>query len=1020
MLVSAAFSEELIGARSLALSPDGSKIAFSYQGDIWVAPATGGKAIRITDNIEMDDKPVWSPDGEKLAFQSDRHGNFDIFVVDAEGGKPKRVTWFSGSDSPYSWNQDGTALTSIRTLDNGLRSVVEINVESGAFTRLFSDQMPIDNPMLSPEGDKVLYNRQGFPWQRARYQGSGAAQLWMFDKASGKRSEVRDNGFQHLWPNITKSGIYAVTMTDFVPSSSTLTKSVGKVTFTVGGTPNVYKIDAKGGAKRLTNFAGEGARFLSASRDGSLLAFERDGSVYTLKPGGEPVKIALKANLDDKVSTEENLVLTEGAESATLSPDGSTIVFSAGSEIWSVPTKKGEGPNKDDATRWTTWEGLDSTPTYAPDGKSVFFISDRDGASTLYRLELATKKIERVSTIRADVSNVQISPDKKSILFQQLGSEGGIYSAPVSGGTAQLLFKRPGRAGLDYSLSPDGKYLAFVETLDGSGYYYWDSGNNVFVVDLATGTKTNVTQINAQHNGVVWTPDGKYLYFLRDGQLQALPLKPEELRGNEITLKYEKPKDGVKVEIDFEDIETRVRRLAPVNGAIIAFDNEDGSFYYAAPDGLYKADYNGENPRRVTSPSNSVELSADGKTLTVAQGGRVLNINTKAPGFPATPIGFRAELSRDIVKTRAAAYQQFWRGYNDGFYDPNFHGRDWAAIGEKYRKFLPSIGHRREFATLLAMLTGELEASHAEVSPAPGGPRSAQSSWLGFVVDYSHSGPGIKIAEVPKRTPGSFAKTKLSAGEVVLKVNGKEVAMNEALFRDVLNDQSGREVTLTVKGADGKEREVKFRALSTGEYGGIIRANKLEANRKYVEANSKGDFTYVQIAGMDGGSFDRLNQQLWQYAQGKKGLIIDVRGNGGGNTADRIIDILERRQNMNYVPRDEKLVSGPGQVLNMPIVVMCDETSFSNAEMFPEAMRTRKLAKLVGRPTSGYVIYTYGLPLLDGTQGRMPSTGVYRVDGTPMENLGVKPDFIVDISPEQYMGGQDPQLDKAIEVLRKG
>jgi C-terminal processing protease CtpA/Prc len=225
---------------------------------------------------------------------------------------------------------------------------------------------------------------------------------------------------------------------------------------------------------------------------------------------------------------------------------------------------------------------------------------------------------------------------------------------------------------------------------------------------------------------------------------------------------------------------------------------------------------------------------------------------------------------------------------------------------------------------------------------------------------------------------------------------------------------------MMVKGADGKEREVKSRGLSAGEYSGIIRQNKLEANRKWVESNSNGDFTYVQIAGMDGGSLDRFNQQIWQYAQGKKGVIIDVRGNGGGNTADRIIDILERRLNMNYVPRDESVITGPGTLLNMPIVVMCDESSFSNAEMFPEAMRARKLAKIVGTTTSGYVIYTQGLPLVDGTQGRMPGTGVFRVDGTPMENLGVKPDFIVEISPEQYLSGNDPQLAKAIEVLRKG
>lgn len=1017
---SAAFADELIGARWLSLNPDGSRLAFSYQGDIWVAPTAGGRAIRITDNVEMDDRPVWSPDGSKLAFQSDRFGNFDVFVVDADGGKPKRVTWFTGNDLPYSWDADGKSVNIIRTFDNGYRTVMSLNTETLALTSLFSDQMPIDAPMSSPEGDKVLYSRHGFAWQRARYQGSGAAQLWMFDKKTGKRTEVRNNGYQHLWSNISQSGIYAVTMTEPVASSSTLSKSVGKVSFPVGGTPNVYKIDAKGGAKRLTNFAGDGVRFLAASRDGLTLAFERDGSVYTLKPGGQPVKVSLTANLDDKVSTEETVVLTDGADSVTLSPDGSTAVFSAGSEIWSVPIKKGEGPNKDDATRWTEWEGLDTGPVYTPDGKAVFFISDRDGASMVYRLDLATKKATKISTESASVDNIQVTPDKKSIAYQQYGAKGGIYTVPIEGGSPTLAVSRPGRANLEYSFSPDGKYVAYVETLNGSGLYPWDSGNNVFIADLSTGVKTNVTQTNTEHHSPAWTPDGKYLYYIRAGALTALPLKQDELRPNELTMKYEKPKDAVKVEIDFEDIETRARRLGNANGGIVAFDKEDGSFYYLAPDAVYKADYNGENIRRVTDWSNWLELSEDGKTLTVTQRGRILNINTRAPGFPATPVAFRAELTRDLGKVRAAAYQQFWRAYNDSFYDPNFHGRDWAAIGEKYRKFLPSVGHRREMATLLAQLTGELEASHAEVSPAGGGARSANSAVPGFVIDYTHTGPGIKVLEVPKRTPGAYAKTKLSPGDVITKINGKDATISEALFRDVLNDQVGRELNMTVKSADGKEREVKTRGLSAGEYSGIIRQNKLEANRKWVEANSKGDFTYVQIAGMDGGSLDRFTQQIWQYAQGKKGVIIDVRGNGGGNTADRIIDVLERRQNMNYVPRDENVITGPGTLLNMPIVVMCDEMSFSNAEMFPEAMRARKLAKIVGSTTSGYVIYTYGLPLVDGTQGRMPSTGVFRVDGTPMENLGVKPDFIVDISPEQYLSGNDPQLAKAIEVLRKG
>ena len=1015
---SLSLADQLVGARWLALSPDGSKLAFSYQGDIWVAPSTGGKAIPLTDNVEMDDRPVWSPDGKKIAFASDRYGNNDIFTVDAEGGRPKRITYFTGPDVPSSWSADGKSVLLVRRMDDAYRGIYSIDVETGALKQYLEDEMTIADPQAISD-DKILYGRFGFPWQRARYTGSAAEQLWTFDKKSGMRKILRNTGFQHLWPQVSASGIYAVTMTEAVPSSSPLGKNIGRVKFTVGGTPNVYKIENDGTAKRLTDFVGDGARFLTASKDGSTLAFERNGDVYVMKPGGQPQQIQINANIDEKVTTEEHLVLTEGANMASLSPDGSSVLFSASSELWSVPTKKGEGPNKDDATQLTDWAGIDESPLYAPDGKSAFFISDRDGSERLYRIDLATKQVIPVSLEDARVENLQLSTDKMFVTYQQLGPKGGIYKAPVAGGSPILVFSRPGRQGLDYHFSPDGRYIAFVEMLPNSGMYYWDNGNNVFIVDTMDGKKYNVTQTNQNHSTPNWTPDGKYLYFSRGGDLYALPLRPEEVRANEITMKFEKPKEAVKVEIDFEDIETRARRIGPGIGTDIQFDKEDGAFYYNGPDGVYRADYNGENSRRVAGPGRFT-ISDDGKTMLSIQGGHIFIVNLKAPGNPATPIAFRAEYTRDLTKTRQAAFRQFWRGFNDNFYDPNFHGRDWVALGKKYERLLPSVGHRSEMATLLYMMVGELESSHSEVSPGPGGNKSQNSAHLGFSWDFSYTGAGIKIKDVPKRTPGSYAKTRLFPGEVITKVNGKEVSMNESIYRDLLNDQAGREITLTVLGSDAKVREVKYRALNQAEYAAIVNQDRLEANRKYVETKSGGAVTYVHIAGMDAGNLARFQQQIWQYSPGKKGVIIDVRGNGGGNTADQIIDILERRQNMNYVPRDEAPIKGPGTVLDVPIIVMMDETSFSNAEMFPEAMRARKLAKLVGHRTPGYVIYTGGFPLVDGTNARMPGTGVWRVDGSSMEDNGVKPDFEVDISPEQFLSGQDPQLDKAIQVLSKG
>jgi tricorn protease len=1011
-------ADTIVGARWLALSPDGAKLAFSYQGDIWVTPTAGGKAIPLTDNVEMDDRPVWSPDGTKIAFASDRYGNNDVFVVDADGGRPKRITFNTGADVPSSWTPDGKSVLLQRRLDDAYRGIYSINVETGALQESFLDQVGISDPQAM-SNDQILYGRNGFPWTRPRYTGSAAQQLWVFDKKTNTRKELRNTGFQHLWPQTTASGIYAVTMTEAVPSSSPLGKSIGKVTFTVGGTPNVYKIESNGTAKRMTNYAGDGARFLTASNDGSTLAFERNGEVFVMKPGGEPRQITITANIDDKITTEEHIIVTDGVNGATLSPDGTTIVFATQNEIWSVPTKKGEGPNKDDATRLTQWAGLDNDPIYAPDGKSVFFISDRDGSERLYQMDILTKQISVISTEDSQVDNLQVSPDRKSVFFQQYGAKGGIYKVSATGGAPTMVVARPGRSNLQYSISPDGRYIAFVETLNGSGLYYWQSGNNVFIVDTTNGKKTNVTQTNQTHSSPVWTPDGKYIYFTRGASLFALPLQEEGMRSAELTMKFEKPKEAVKVEIDFEDIETRARSIATGSFGNMTFDKDDGSFFYIGADAIYKADYNGENPRRVTG-SGGFEVSEDGKTMLSIQAGKLFTTNLKAPGFPSTAIAFRGEFMRDLTETRRAAFRQFWRGFNNGFYDPNFHGRDWVALGKKYSRMLPSVGHRGEMATVLGMMVGELEASHSEVGAGGGGNKSQSSAHLGFSWDYSFAGPGIKIKDVPKRSPGSFAKTKLSPGEIVLKVNGKEVSTTESIFRDVLNDQVGRDLNMTVQGADGKTREVKYRAISQGEYSGIVAQNRLESNRKYVESKSNNSVTYLHISGMNGPALERFQQQLWQYSQGKKGVIIDVRGNGGGNTADQIIDILERRQNMNYVPRDEEIIKGPGATLEVPIIVMMDQTSFSNAEMFPEAMRTRKLARLVGVKTPGYVIYTNGFPLVDGTSARMPGSGVWRVDGSSMENIGVKPDFEIFITPEQFFGGQDPQLDKAIQLLSKG
>ncbi len=1017
----------IFGARSVAISPDGKQLAFSYLGDIWVVSSAGGRAIPVTTHVEMDDNPVWSPDGKWIAFSSNRTGNDDIFIVPSDGGESRRITWHSGGDVPSDWTPDGKKILFRSTRDGQDNGLFSIDVKTGSFARLMMDSTAVRNPIASNDGTMVAYQRSGFAWYRPRYQGSGAAQLWTIDTSTKKAKPVRDNGFQHLWAAFNPDGksLMTVTVGEKTPSSSYMNKPIPKVVDNVNRTPNVYKIDLSGKAVRMTNFVGGGVRFLSVAEQAGTTAFEYEGNVYTMAPGAEPQKVSIIASTDDKINYEERLVLTNGVSDASLTPAGDKVAFSVRGEIWTVPVKKGKGPNANDATQMTDWAGLDESPLWAPDGKSFFFTSDREDSERLYRMDAETKAVTTISAVGSDVSVVTFSPDKRTLYWWQSGKDGGLYSAAVAGGAPKKVAGGQASIGTAYAWSPDGRYLAYSKPTGGT-LINMAPPINIWIFDSQTGTEVNVTRLNAMHTDPVWSPDGKYLFFSsnRDGSnvIYALPLRAEDARDTELELKYEKPTSPVKVEIDFQDIQYRMRRVISQSPqGNMRMNSDNGNLYFLSEGDVWQASYDGNEVRRITGGGGvqSFEPNGDFSQLLLVRGGTIGLLNLRSPQFPVMPVDFRSDWTRDIRNERKAAFAQLWRNFNSRFYDPNMHGRDWSAIRKRYEPMLASVGHRNEFATVCNLMVGELESSHSEVGPAGGGVRGESSAHLGVAFDYTYSGPGIKIGLVPDRTPGSFAKTKLNPGEYIMAINGKDVTTNEALYRDVLNEQEGRDLTLLVSKTPTKTgaREVKYRALSGGQWNAILYRNRIEARQKYVAEKSGGKIAYMHISGMGGNNFTTFNREAWEFIDGKKAAIIDVRNNGGGNIADALVDMLERVPHSYYQARDQDAGLAPGNSWNLPTVVMHAESSFSNAEMFPSAMKSRKLATLVGVPTPGYVIWTYGLPLIDGTGARMPNSGAYRLDGSPLENMGEVPDFIVPLTYEDYLAGRDPQLDKAIEIL---
>jgi Tol biopolymer transport system component/C-terminal processing protease CtpA/Prc len=1050
--------------RSLALSPDGKRLAFTYRGDVWVVPSEGGKAEPLTDNLEMNSNAVWSPDGQWIAFSTGRFGGTQTMIVPADGGETQRLTYYPGGEGPSDWSPDGKGILTVTSREDTYPGFYLIDVRTTQAKQLMRDNVGVGGAAYSPDGSKIAFTRMGFPWWRPRYQGSGASQLWVLDVATGKRTTLRNNGFQHLWPHFGSDGktIYVITVAEKTPSSSPLGHPIPKIVDNAKLTPNVYAVDMSGNARQITEFVGGEVRFLTAARTVPLIAYEYDGDAYLQIPGQKPRKLQIIVNKDDKTANEERLIFTDGASQPCLSHDGQTMSFVVRDDIWTVPVKKGKGPNANDAAQLTNWPGFDEEPLLTPDGKSMFFTSDREGSQRLYKMDLATKAVTPVSKVDNDVSNLQLTPDKQYVSYWLAGKSGGLFVVPVAGGDPKMVVDF--NWGSDYSWSPDGRWVAYMKHV-GSGP--WD----VYVNNVVENKTLKLTALNVDNGAPAWSADGKYLYFRsnRDGDgLYMIPLKVEDARPVDLELTYTKPTGAVKVEIDGADVEDRIRKIGStgVAGNIVA-DPVTGDVYYIGNDrDIWKTSYNGESTNKVSNGGNisTFSFTDDYSGLYYEQNGNLFIQTLRPPSpMPAVPavvipgvttlksdltddsqrrrrpapptaapagaaaplppgiqqVQFRCDWIHDIAAEHHAAFVQFWKAYNRGFYDPNFHGRDWVAIRKRYEPLLSSVGHRSEMATLLNEMVGELESSHSEVGSAPGGPGGQDLAHLGVAFDYSYAGPGIKIKEVPPNTPGSYAKTKLNPGEYIMSINGTDVRLDEALYRDVLIKQAGRDLTLVVNSKPSKDgaREVKYRALSGGEFGGILHKNRIEKRRKYVEEKSGGKITYVHIDGMGGDNFDQFQREIWEYIQGKQAAIIDVRENGGGNISDQLVNVLERVPHSYYVDRDGEAVLSPGESWNRPTVVMCAESSYSNAEMFPYAMKQRGLASLVGMPTPGYVIWTGGLRLVDGTNARMPGAGVYRLNGISLECNGVQPDYKVPITREQYFAGEDPQLDKAIEVL---
>ncbi len=1045
-------AEDIRLANNPNLSPDGKTLAFAWSGEIWTVPTAGGIAQPLTRHSAREREPKFSPDGKSIAFVSNRQGSDQVYVVPANGGNPRQLTTHTSGYSLQGWYPDGRTLLASAVRDyawrGGERFFRVSTGESKAEELLFDTYC--QNASVSPDGKRILFTREGAPWWRKGYHGSQDSQIWMYNTDTNAFTEVLRPAGGASWP-IWKPdgrGFYYVAL--------------------VGKSLNLMQRDfAMTDGFPLTRFEDDSVVQPTLSRDGSTLVFRHLFDFYRLdltRPNDPPAKIDIRTEADSTRDPIDRRVLTQ-ATAATFTKDGLEVAFIAGGDVWVMDTELL------DPKPVTSTPEEERFPTFSPDGNTLYFVSDKGGQTDIVKAERgeADKDWWRNNTFKltpltndADVeSDLRFSPEGSRLAYVK--SRGDLWTIAPDGTNPRKVFSSWNSP--DYDWSPDGKWIVYALS-------DLDFNQDIWIIP-SDGSKPpfNLSRHPDNEANPVWSPDGRLIAFTgrradtevdlyyvwlraeddekssRERTLEKALDKVKKARNKPAAKGAEPPKaDKPTVVIDFDEIHERIHQIS------IANTSENNLFW--SPDskklgfsasiegkaGLYTVEIPDDTkPKLLTAQTGTQPRWLEsGNQIVWVTGGVPTSF---VPGGKESPYRFRALQTVNQSERFRAAFDQCWRTMRDRWYDERLGNRNWDAIR---RKYIDMAGESPDIETLtvvIQLMLGELNGSHLGFMPGPaadpsgsparvgrpGAPAEAGPRWtattahLGLRFDPAYKGPGLKVKDVVPNGPADRKSVALNAGDIIVAIEGKPVDPSLDLAK-LLTGPIARDVRLAVRAGEGKTRDVDIRPVPYAVIPGLLYEKWVKGNRKHVDTASKGTLGYLHIRAMNQPSFYRFEEELYSAGAGKLGLIIDVRENGGGSTADHLLTALTQPNHAITVgrgggpgyPQDRKIYA----TWNKPIIVLCNQNSFSNAEIFSHAIKTLKRGKLVGVPTAGGVVSTGAASIMDVGTLRLPTRGWFLPnDGEDMELNGAVPDVILWPTPEDQVQGTDRQLDKAIELL---
>lgn len=1047
-----------------AISPDGRTLLFEHKGDIWSVPASGGSAIPLTLSDSYEFAPVWSHDGKSVAFASDRYGSFDVFVMPSNGGEAKRLTYHSTREVPSSFTADDTDVlfsaarqdlaTHVQFPTGGMSELYSVPAGGGRVSLVMTT--PALDATVSATGDKIIFHDyKGYEsdW-RKHHRSAVTRDIWLYD--------TKDKTYTQLsaFEGEDRNPVFDTNGNDFYY----LTEQSGSF--------NVHKSSLREpkASVALTRFTKHPVRSLTRANNGTL-AFSYDGELYTLAPGGEPKKLAVRIGADGRNAIEKILPVNGGMTEARLSPNGKEFAFVFRGEIF-VSSIDGKFVKRMTNTPWQ-----ERTVSFSPDGRTLVYAAEKDNNWNVYTIAITRAsepyffastvgKEDAVVATGAEEFQPAFSPDGKEIAYLENRQTLKVYNLASKQSRTVL----PGD--LNYSYA------------DGDQYYTWSPDSRWLLVQFAprermfapevgivaadgTSEVRNLTESGYDDATPKWAVDGTMMIWgtTRDGALSQgggavsgdvygmyftkafydrAKLSKEEFalvkerEDKEKKEREEKPKadspassattkPAPPIAIDWDGLNDRKMRLTINTSAasdwVLSKDGE--KLYYLTSfekgNDLWVTEVRTRETKlfnKLGANNTSMELSPDGKFLFVRADGRAVKVD--AESGKSEPIAINTEMVLDYSAEKAYIFDHSWRQFKQKLIFPDLQKVDWDFYYAAYRKFLPHINNNYDFAEMLSEMLGEMNVSHTGAYYRPPVANTDATASLGLLYDYGYSGAGVRVAEVVQGGPVDLAASTIEAGHVIEAIDGNPLEPSMDFYR-LLNRKVGKFTLLSVYDPASKKRwEETVKPISGGEEGELLYKRWVRQRRAEVERLSGGRIGYIHVRSMNDASMRVVFEEALGLNIGKDAIVVDTRFNGGGNIHEQLSDFLSGKKYFDVVPHGQYVGSEPFDKWIKPSIVLVGESNYSDAHLFPLAYKAKNLGLLVGMPVPGTGTFVWWENQIDPTLRFGIPMGCWRtLDGKCGENNQTDPDIRVANAPEVMAAGRDQQIEAAVRELMK-